>query len=50
MSEDWTGISADLERILKLCSFVFGMKLYEDRAEWLIALSQADLNVVFCPD
>jgi hypothetical protein len=33
MSEDWTGISADLERLLKLRSFVFGMKLYEDRAE-----------------
>src|SRR5271169_3075016 len=33
MSEDWTKISGDLERLLKLRSFVFGMKLYEDRAE-----------------
>jgi uncharacterized protein (DUF169 family) len=33
MSEDWTKISADLERLLKLRSLVFGMKLYEDRAE-----------------
>jgi uncharacterized protein (DUF169 family) len=33
MSEDWARISADLERLLKLRSFVFGMKLYEDRAE-----------------
>jgi uncharacterized protein (DUF169 family) len=32
MAEDWTKISADLERLLKLRSFVFGMKLYEDRA------------------
>ena len=32
MSEDWTKISADLERLLKLRSFVFGMKLYEDHA------------------
>src|SRR5438874_5135089 len=30
---DWTQLSADLERLLKLRSFVFGMKLYEDRAE-----------------
>src|SRR5207245_7522746 len=33
MTEDWAKISADLERLLKLRSFVFGMKLYEDRAE-----------------
>ena len=30
---DWSKLSADLERLLKLRSFVFGMKLYEDRAE-----------------
>src|SRR4030081_1653040 len=30
---DWTKLSADLERLLKLRSFVFGMKLYESRAE-----------------
>src|SRR5437763_160835 len=30
---DWTQLSSDLERLLKLRSFVFGMKLYEDRAE-----------------
>ncbi len=33
MSEDWTKISSDLERLLKLRTFVFGMKLYEDSAE-----------------
>ena len=33
MTEDWTKLSHDLERLLKLRSFVFGMKLYEDRAE-----------------
>jgi uncharacterized protein (DUF169 family) len=33
MSEDWGKLSADLERLLKLRSFVFGMKLYEERAE-----------------
>ena len=33
MTEDWAKVSADLERLLKLRSFVFGMKLYEDRAE-----------------
>src|SRR5713226_6653978 len=33
MTEDWTKLSADLERLLKLRSFVFGMKLYEDREE-----------------
>src|ERR1700687_2374557 len=33
MTEDWTKLSADLERLLKLRSFVFGMKLYENRAE-----------------
>src|SRR5205814_7115271 len=30
---DWTKLAGDLERLLKLRSFVFGMKLYEDRAE-----------------
>src|SRR5215472_15450321 len=33
MSQDWQKLSNDLERLLKLRSFVFGMKLYEDRAE-----------------
>ena len=33
MTEDWTRINADLERLLKLRSFVFGMKLYERREE-----------------
>ena len=33
MAEDWTKISNDLERLLKLRSFVFSMKLFEDRAE-----------------
>ena len=33
MTEDWTRISADLERLLKLRSLVFGMKLYERRAD-----------------
>src|SRR6266568_3782731 len=33
MTEDWAKASADLERLLKLRSLVFGMKLYEDRAE-----------------
>src|SRR5260370_16824444 len=33
MTEDWTKLSNDLERVLKLRAFVFGMKLYEDRAE-----------------
>ena len=33
MTENWTRISADLERLLKLRSFVFSMKLFEDRAE-----------------
>src|SRR5712692_6420846 len=33
MSEDWTKLSNDLERLLKLRSFVFGMMLYEDRSE-----------------
>src|SRR5205085_2268868 len=30
---DWTKISGDLERLLKLRSHVFGMKLFESRAE-----------------
>src|SRR3954466_3253829 len=33
MTEDWAKISADLERLLKLRSFVFGMKLFEKRDE-----------------
>jgi uncharacterized protein (DUF169 family) len=33
MTEDWTKISNDLERLLKLRSFVFGMKLYERRED-----------------
>src|SRR5712692_359300 len=33
MSEDWKKVSADLERLLKLRSFAFGMKLYEERDE-----------------
>ena len=33
MTEDWAKISADLERLLKLRSFVFGMKLFEKREE-----------------
>jgi uncharacterized protein (DUF169 family) len=33
MTEDWTKLAADLERLLKLRSFVFGMKLFERRAE-----------------
>src|SRR4051794_31519842 len=33
MIEDWTKLSNDLERLLKLRSFVFGMKLYEDRED-----------------
>src|SRR5437868_956134 len=33
MTEDWTRISNDLERLLKLRSFVFGMKLFERREE-----------------
>ena len=33
MTEDWGKISADLERLLKLRSFVFGMKLFETREE-----------------
>src|SRR5207302_9017484 len=33
MTEDWTKISADLERLLKLRSFVFAMKLFEKREE-----------------
>jgi uncharacterized protein (DUF169 family) len=33
MSEDWAKLTADLERLLKLRSFVFGMKLFEKAAE-----------------
>ena len=29
MTQDWTKISGDLERLLKLRSFVFAMKLFE---------------------
>src|SRR5438093_13006807 len=37
MTEDWTRLSNDLERLLKLRSLVFGMKLYE-RAEEMEAI------------
>ena len=33
MAEDWSKLSADLERLLKLRSLVFAMKLYERREE-----------------
>ena len=33
MSVDWKSRAAELEQLLKLRSFVFGMKLYESRAE-----------------
>src|SRR3954469_7335027 len=33
MTEDWTKINDDLERLLKLRSFVFGMKLFERRED-----------------
>ena len=33
MTEDWAKITADLERLLKLRSFVFAMKLFEKREE-----------------
>src|SRR3984885_15448646 len=33
MTEDWTKINADLERLLRLRSFVFGMKLFERRED-----------------
>ena len=33
MIEDWTKLSNDLERLLKLRSFVFGMKLFEKRED-----------------
>ena len=32
-AQDWTKITADLERLLKLRSFVFAMKLFEKREE-----------------
>ena len=32
-STDWVKLTADLERLLKLRSFVFAMKLYEKREE-----------------
>src|SRR5271169_5467829 len=32
-STDWAKLTADLERLLKLRSFVFAMKLYEKREE-----------------
>ena len=31
--QDWTKLTTDLERLLKLRSFVFAMKLFEKRAE-----------------
>ncbi len=33
MKRDWTQLTAELERILRLRSVPFGMKLYEDQAE-----------------
>jgi uncharacterized protein (DUF169 family) len=33
MTEDWAKITADLERLLKLRSFVFAMKLFEKRQD-----------------
>ena len=33
MSFDWAKIAADLERLLKLRSIPFGMKLFENKAE-----------------
>ena len=33
MSRDWTKLTADLERLLKLRSIPFGMKLFERREE-----------------
>jgi uncharacterized protein (DUF169 family) len=33
MNTDWTKLVADLERLLKLRSIPFGMKLFEDRKE-----------------
>ena len=33
MTEDWAGIVTELERLLKLRSIVFAMKLFENRAE-----------------
>src|SRR5215470_2968497 len=33
MTQDWTRLTADLERLLKLRSIPFGMKLFEDREE-----------------
>jgi hypothetical protein len=33
MTNDWTKLVADLERLLKLRSIPFGMKLFEHREE-----------------
>src|SRR6201986_1265833 len=33
MTQDWTKLAADLERLLKLRTIPFGMKLFESRAE-----------------
>src|SRR5690242_18776433 len=33
MTEDWTKLAADLERLLKLRAIPFGMKLFERREE-----------------
>lgn len=33
MNQDWTKLAADLERLLKLRSIPFGMKLFEHRSE-----------------
>jgi hypothetical protein len=31
MSQDWTKLAADLERLLKLRAIPFGMKLFDNR-------------------
>jgi|SRR5580704_17452326 uncharacterized protein (DUF169 family) len=33
MTQNWTKLAADLERLLKLRAIPFGMKLFEDRGE-----------------
>jgi len=35
MARDWSKVADDLERLLKLRSVPFGMKLFEDKAEML---------------
>jgi hypothetical protein len=33
MTQDWTKLAGDLERLLKLRTIAFGMKLFENREE-----------------